>query len=291
LLRAMRMRLAPAAAALILALPALAQVEVMEPGDSASSGRYPAASQRESRKSAPAPSSDATAELYNQVLQLQEEVRQLRGQVEEQSEQLRQLKQQRLDDYIGLDRRISALGGGAQAPSSPGGEAPPAGPMDDQSMSSGEMPDDAIRADVAPTPPPTPHASVPVQGEEPAYQAAYELVRNRRFPEATTAFNDFLQRFPQGAMAGNAHYWLGELYLLEGDSDSARKQFESLVYQFPDNQKLADGMFKLGRIYHQQGDSARAKELLQRAANESENSGSSAPRLARAYLQENFPGQ
>ena len=75
---------------------------------------------------------------------------------------------------------------------------------------------------------------------------------------------------------------------LDGDSGNAKSHFEALVYQFPDNSKLPDGMFKLGRIYHQEGDNARAKELLNRVATEYENSGSSAPRLARDYLQQNF---
>ena len=47
-------------------------------------------------------------------------------------------------------------------------------------------------------------------------------------------------------------------------------------------------MFKLGRIYHQEGDAAKAKDILDRVVNEYAGSDSTAPRLAREYLQQNF---
>lgn len=285
------MRLALLAAALF-ALPALAQVEVMEPG-----GGRPAPAFQGAPRSTPAdtplPQGSSGGDLYNQVLLLQDEVMKLRGLVEEQAEQLRQLKQQRLDDYISLDRRIGSLGGGSVAPAADaagGGTAPamPPGGLLPGEQPAGMPPQGAppVRADLPPSAPATP--ATPIAGEEPAYQAAYELVRGRRFPEAVSAFNNFLAQYPQGMYSGNAHYWLGELYLLDGDSDSAKKHFEALVYQFPDNRKLPDGMFKLGRIYHQEGDAARARELLQRVVNEYQGSDSPAPRLAREYLQQNF---
>ena len=85
-----------------------------------------------------------------------------------------------------------------------------------------------------------------------------------------------------------AHYWLGELYLLDGDSASAKKHFETLLGQFGDNRRVPDAMFKLGRIYHQEGDVAKAKDILDRVVNEYAGSDSTAPRLAREYLQQNF---
>jgi len=200
----------------------------------------------------------------------------LRGIVEEQGEQLRQLKQQRLDDYISLDKRIGALGGGSAPPAAAGGAVSGAAPID---------------ASAAPVPPPAPPAaarSAATPQEEQAYQAAYELVRARKFPEATAAFKSFVGQYPSGDYAGNAHYWLGELYLLDGDSASAKKHFETLLSQFGDNRRVPDAMFKLGRIYHQEGDAAKAKDMLDRVVNEYAGSDSTAPRLAREYLQQNF---
>jgi tol-pal system protein YbgF len=251
-----------------------AQVEVAEP---MIPGAGPVRSAPVQQPSAPPASSVAPAaagasssELFYQIQLLQEEVMKLRGMVEEQAQELRQLKQQRLDDYISLDRRLAALGSAGGAPA-----ASEATPPDAAGSAGAEL-----RVGAGPT--------VAPAGEEQAYQAAYELVRARRFPEATTAFNEFVAQYPRGQFTGNAHYWLGELYLLEGDSAAAKRNFETLLNDFADNRKVPDAMFKLGRIYHQEGDTARARELLQRVVNDYGGTDSSAPRLAREYLQQNF---
>lgn len=258
----------------------------MEPGDP---GLAP---QRGARTVQTVSPEASRGELYNQVLLLQDEVMKLNGAVEELSEQLRQLKQQRLDDYIGLDKRITALGGGpAPAPAGGTASAPPSDPSPAAPTQQGLPPPaptgGAIRADVAPMAP----ASVParpVAGEQQAYQAAFEQIRNRQFPQAKAAFSAFLEQYPAGALTGNAHFWLGELLLLDGDSEAAKPHYEALVYQFPGSTKMPDGLFKLGRIYHQEGDAQRGRELLQRVIDEYGNSDSSAPRLAREYIQQNF---
>ncbi len=265
-----------AAVAALFALPAAAQVEVMEPGGYNSSRQ-----QQSSRRSDPAPQEQAgDADLYNQVLQLQDEVMKLNGIVEEQAEQIRQIKQQRLDDYIGLDKRLSALGGGAVPPVT---SAPPQGAG---GASDGLTPDEQfspVRADVAPM---APVATAPVAGEQPAYQAAFDLLRNKQYPEAEAAFKTFLEQYPNGALAGNAHFWLGEFYaVVNGDNESARPHYESLVYQYPGSTKMPDALFKLGRIYMQEGDAVRGRELLQRVQDEYGSSDSATK--ARDYLEQN----
>ena len=68
-------------------------------------------------------------------------------------------------------------------------------------------------------------------GEASAYRAAYALVQGRQFDEAIPAFQQFLQRFPGGLYAANAHYWLGELYLVKEppDLEAARQSFVLLL--------------------------------------------------------------
>jgi len=265
-------------AAMLVAAPlAVAQVEVVEPGGAGAARHGGAAQQRSART--PAQPVAASGELFYQLQLLQDEVMKLRGIVEEQGEQLRQLKQQRLDDYISLDRRISSMGGGSVPPAQ--GASGPAAP----GPSASEAPIDASAAPVPPAAPPRAAASAQ---EEQAYRDAYALIQARKFPEARTAFNAFVGQYPAGNYAGNAHYWLGELYLLEGDSERARKHFETLLAQFGDNRRVPDAMFKLGRIYHQNGDTARARDMLDRVINEYAGADSTAPQQAREYLQQNF---
>lgn len=247
--------------ALLLPLPAVAQVNLPEPGGMA--------------VGASVASVNPNAELFNQLQQLQQEVMTLRGIVEEQSETIRQLKQQRMDDYLSLDRRLSALS--------------TSGVPANGAVSPGSSPGDMVVR----TPQAVPNQASPVSAVDAAladaeYKTAYELVRARDFAAAIEAFHTFIGKYPGNDLSGNAHYWLGELYLVQGDAETAKRHFEALLAEYPANRKVPDGMFKLGRIYHQQGDMNRAKQILQQVVAEHGDSGSSAPRLAEEYLKQNF---
>jgi tol-pal system protein YbgF len=205
-------------------------------------------------------SASSSGELYYQLQLLQQEVMELRGKVEEQEYELRQLKEQSLERYLDLDRRLSEGGAGGEGGSTP------------------ETPGGAGGTPVQ-----------PLAGEADAYRSAYSLVRSQQFREAIIAFNSFLQDFPEGRFAANAHYWLGELYLVivPQDTESARREFNLLLEQHPDNAKVPDALYKLGKIYAERGNCERGREYLERVINEFGNSNSSAVKLARDFLSEN----
>ena len=117
------------------------------------------------------------------------------------------------------------------------------------------------------------------------YEAASnKLLKDRNIDAATVALNMHLADFPDSPFAANAHYWLGEIYLLKGDIELARKAFKTIVDQFPQHPKSMDSTFKLGKIYFQLGDKAIAKELLLKAI---ESPGGTATK-AQKFLEQNF---
>lgn len=199
--------------------------------------------------------------VYLELQALKEEVSQLRGMVEEQAHELSRLKQQQMDNYLDLDKRLGAL------PRRP----------------TGNSVDDSLNS----TLPPATATNAPVSdqlGEAEVYAAAYDLLKQRQIDSAVTAFKDHLSRFPNGAYTGNSFYWLGEIYLLKNDLPQSRDWFTKLLENFPNDRKVPDAQFKLGKVYHLLGDKARSKALLSDVA---AGNGDSA-RLAKQYLQENF---
>ncbi|WP_020209300.1 YbgF trimerization domain-containing protein [Gilvimarinus chinensis] len=224
------------------------------------------------------------AELFYQLQTLQQEVMNLRGLVEEQAFELKRLKQQRLDDYLDLDRRISALTTGTTPDTSPAAAA--FAPNGDTQVSSASQPAANIGTrtsgvDVA--------AALPAGVSEGAseaevYGAAYDLLKQRQIDASVAGFKAHLERFPQGEYASNSYYWLGEIYLLKNDLPEAQRWFGDLLAEFPDSRKVPDAQFKLGKVYHLQGQNDRARELLDIVA----ASNADASRLAQQYLQENF---
>lgn len=198
------------------------------------------------------------AEMFFRLQQLQVEVQELRGLVEEQAYELKRLKQQRLDDYVDLDRRISALSKGGVAPTPDQSEAKTDTPAKTGSATGGELQ---------------------------SYRAAFQSLKQKDYEGAKTQFNTYLTDFPQGRYAPNCQYWLAEIYLLEGDLEQARQWFTRLLDVTPEHDKAADAKFKLGTVYHKLGDTEKAKALLTEVAGSNAN----AARLAKDYLARNLP--
>ncbi|WP_417222578.1 tol-pal system protein YbgF [Amphritea sp.] len=194
--------------------------------------------------------------------QLQDEVRTLRGMVEQQQYQLRQMEQQQRDRYRDLDRRLST----GQAAPQPSSSSASSAVLSPSSASSVALP----AADSTPT-------------DAQAYQQAFGLVRSKDFPAALDAFDLFIERYPDSARLPNAYYWVGEVNLAEQKLAPAKAAFEQVLNAFPEHRKAADASYKLGVIYHQMGDQAKAKDMFNKTI--SRYPDSSAANLARDYLQ------
>ncbi|NIP16601.1 MAG: tol-pal system protein YbgF [Pseudomonadales bacterium] len=208
-----------------------------------------------------APAEDASerrrlAELFYQLQILRQEVQDLRGLVEEQSYQLNRLAKDQQEQYLDLDRRVSALRAQAPEPT-----------LDETSPPSG-----------GPVP-----GGVPGSERE-AYTAAFNQMKNRQFDEAVASFNALVSDYPNGQFTPNAFYWLGELHLAQAEDEMARQSFSQVINLYPDHQKVPDSLYKLGIVHHRLGDAANALQFLERVI--AEYPESSAAGLARTYSAE-----
>jgi tol-pal system protein YbgF len=103
-----------------------------------------------------------------------------------------------------------------------------------------------------------------------AFQNAYNLLVQHQYNQAIQAFNNFMAQFPKSSMAPDAHYWLGELYLVQGQPDQASQHFQQVISS-PNSDKAPDAMLKLGMIYQAYGDSAHAKQMFQKVVKQYPN--------------------
>ena len=232
------------------------------------------------------------ADVVFQVQQLQEEVRELRGLVEQQAAEIDRLKQQQRDQYLDLDDRISDLtDGSAPVPEQA------ADPVEDDrnGMSeadmadeSGQAPDSGI-ADADVEPPevdsdPSGPASIsgvdqpdsqmdevaPAIGNEDdkaRYDAAFQHLRDLRYAQAADAFSDFLDDYPDSEYADNAQYWLGESYYVTGNYDLALDAFDRLLDDFPNSPKTADALLKIGYTQYELENWSQARTALEAVKN------------------------
>jgi tol-pal system protein YbgF len=208
------------------------------------------------------------ANLVIQVQELQDEVRTLRGQLEEQDRELENLKRRQRDQYLDLDQRLSDVrnaqpvvgagaGAGGQRPAqqdpsvSPSQDAPEVrAPMESQSQVT------AIGQPLAQSQ----SAPVSAADEKAAYDLAFQALKELRYADAAEDFQSFLDQYPNSDYADNAQYWLGESYYVTRNYDIALTAFQTLLDQYPESPKSPDALLKIGYTHYEleQWDSARA---------------------------------
>lgn len=199
-----------------------------------------------------------TPGLYNKIQGLQQEVQELRGQLEIQAHELKQLKEQSTTYYRDLDTRlrnnVSQTTPVAPTASQQPQPAPAQTPQPQQQLQATNSvvkpSSDAIAISASPA------------DEEISYMTAYDLIKHRQFDEALKAMQHFITLYPNGGYAANAHYWLGELYLVKKDYAQAIIQFERVNQQFPKSSKAAPSLLKLGYAIAATGKKDEAKQKL-----------------------------
>ncbi len=196
------------------------------------------------------------ASLLGKINEMQREIQRLRGQAEVQSYEIKKLKEQQQAYYNDLDQRISVLSSGKKNPVLS---------LDTTNVAdkASETAAKTSSASTKPTAVTVSSASASKSGtttEESSYNAAYELIQNKQFPEAITAMKTFIQQYPRGKYVSNAHYWLGELLLAQHQDQSAIKEFNIVINDHPSSNKVSASMLKLGFIYAHLGDKDKAKE-------------------------------
>jgi len=103
---------------------------------------------------------------------------------------------------------------------------------------------------------------IPQAGEQQAYEAAFAALREGRYAESARRFSGFLEQFPNGDLADNATYWLGESYYVTQNYRIALDTFRSLLNQFPDSAKAPDTMLKVGYCHYELREWADAERQL-----------------------------
>lgn len=153
-------------------------------------------------------------DLSQRIVAAQDEMRALRGQLDEMQHNLGKTQEQQREMYGDVDRRLSRLEG-ANAGSSGGGSS----------------------ASGLPVP----------QGDDRAnYQAAFDLLKDGKYPEAIRGFGQFLKTFPDSGLADNAQYWLGEAHYVTKQYTEAMRNFRKVLDEYPDSRKTPDALLKIG---------------------------------------------
>ena len=212
----------------------------------------------------------AQGELFNQLQQMQEQIARQQGVIEVLQNDVSRMKQEALERYQDLDRRIGSGGAPAAAP-----ENSPAGGNSAAGAAAGAGA--AAQAPAASSEPGDPAK------EKLYYDAAFDLIKAKDFDKASLAFAAFLRKYPNSQYAGNAQYWLGEVNLAKGDLQGAGQSFAKVSQLYPKHNKVPDSLYKLADVERRLGHTDRVIGILQQVV--TQYPGTSAAQLAQRDLQ------
>ena len=239
-------------------------------------------------------SNQSLVDLAQHLDQVQGDVRQLRGRIEELEYNNEATKKQQRDLYNDLDKRISALGGrgssvssGSSGPDSSAGAAGTAG----TSAAAGGGAGSATASSPA-----SGGNSVPAGGgladagnsganseEQTVYAQSFDALKAGSYSVAITGFKGFLSSYPSSPLAENAQYWLGEAYYVTRDFDSATGAFRNVLQKYPNSRKVPDALLKLGYTQLEQKKVGEGRATLQQVVQK--YPGTDAAKLASERLQ------
>lgn len=215
--------------------------------------------------------------LLSKIEQMQQEILELRGQVELQAHQLK------VAGLASTKGKVVASVPTMEAPVKQAEAAKPAvQPEQTQQQEAKSAVVATAASEQANEAKAKVYASADPMDEQLSYVAAYEHIKHRQYQKALPALQTFVATYPDGPYAANAHYWLGELYLNDGQLQDARSQFEVVVKDFTDSNKVASAQYKLGITYERLGFKDKAQAQFLKVTEEFP--GTAISRLAKAKI-------
>ena len=209
------------------------------------------------------------ADQEQKMFQQQASIQELRGNNEVLTHTLEQVRRRQQDIYSDLDKRLRQIQ--SYQPDAPQFSNPEGSPLKPS------MPPNSIS-------PIKNDALEPAIGdEEPVYQRALTLLRERQYAESITNFQEILNRYPEGKYADNAQYWIGEAYYALRKFDNALSAFNRLLNFYPNSAKRAHALLKIGYVYYEMRDYSAAKAILEQVRDTYQNTESA--QLAVQYLE------
>lgn len=221
--------------------------------------------------------------LVVQIDDLQQQLHSLQGRFESQQHAIKVLEEQVRNQYLALDKRFGqrthqnatySSGNLTHVANKTANTFTPR-PLVDLSRSKKE--DSPDRKSMMPNAAPTPAA-------ERAYQAAFQLLKTKQYNEAIAAFEMFNKKFPNDLNVANANYFLGQLYLLQGQADPAINFFNRFISRYSQDARVPDAMLQCGLAYFAKGDKQMAIELFEKIIQQYPDS--KAAQAAQARLQQ-----
>ena len=180
----------------------------------------------------------AKPDVLKEMQALQNEIKQLRGQIEVQKHEMSELSKKQSEQLKQIEGQLSNKS------------------KKEKEDKNNPDPDNVGVSDE----PTADQESAKEDQQLKAYQEAFVLIREKKYAEGAIAMEAYLRQYPDSQYAPNAYYWLGELYMAQGFPDKGIQQFNLVVRNYPGSPKAPAAMLKLGYTFYEQSKWRLARE-------------------------------
>ncbi|ABS63738.1 Tol-Pal system YbgF [Parvibaculum lavamentivorans DS-1] len=183
------------------------------------------------------------ADLETRLTQLEDQVRMLTGRLEEASHRAEQATKELQTFKADVELRFQDLqdGGAASVGAATSGGEDKTTPASESTLGAQPSGQASGAGEAA-----SAQSVLPSGTPQTQYDFAIDLMKRGQYPQARTAFLEFLQLHPKHELAGNAQYWLGETYYAENNYKQAGDAFLNGYTTYASSSKAPDSLLKLG---------------------------------------------
>ncbi|MFZ0930355.1 MAG: tol-pal system protein YbgF [Syntrophobacteraceae bacterium] len=198
-----------------------------------------------------------SGDLYSRIEELQTQMRNLNGRIEQLEHKLDQLQR----------AQASAAQAPAPQPSMPPSgtavmeEAPPS-----RQQQQPPVPSAPPAAVTSPrTVVPAPHPEVQAKNaEQTGFERGVHLMQQKKYEAARKEFQGFVSEFPKSDLEESALYDIGECYFLEKHYEDSIKAYQQVVDKYPKGGKTASALLKQAMGWQQMGETTMARIIYTR---------------------------
>lgn len=220
-----------AAAGFLFAAPALAQTQLPPPS------QYGSADARQ----------DRIEELQQQLTEQTAENERLQYELNQRDREIQRLRSM-VGELAGVNQQLATPP--ADGAVAPGGTAPPNAPRADAGAAPSGL-NSAQQANTGtlgtiPAGTTTPGPSTPAPTADDLYGRAQSLLAAGRYPDAESAFAEFLERYPNVVQTPNARFWYAFTLLARNNYSDAAASFTEYLRRTPQGPRAPEAQVRLG---------------------------------------------
>jgi len=193
---------------------------------------------------------DRIEELQQQLTEATAENERLQYELNQRDREIQRLRSM-VGELAGVNQSLSAPppetpagGGGGTTPNDQRSEGGPAPSSLNAAQQANTGTLGSIPAGTATQPPAT--AATPALTADELYARAQALLTAGRYPEAETAFGDFLERFPNVVQTPNARFWYAFTLLARNNYPDAAQSFAQYLQRTPQGPRAPEAQVRLG---------------------------------------------